>query len=117
MKKYIDKEIVEWSMQTFPDLTIDKQRDKLNEELKEFSEAKTSEEHLIEAADVYIVCAILANRFDDEISKCLRVTFLSNIVSCYGEKFFEFVENKMKKNKARIWAKQEDGTYHHKEEE
>lgn len=115
MKKDIDTEIVEWSIKTFPDLTVDKQREKLNEELKEFKECQTEEEALKEGADIYIVCRILADRFDDEIGRYFTETILGEATETRGKEIKEAVEAKMKKNKARVWEKQKDGTYHHKE--
>ena len=115
MKKDIDTEIVEWSIQAFPDLTVDKQREKLNEKLREFKECQTETEALNEAADIYIVCRILADRFDCEIGKYFTETFLNDLTETCVKELKEAVEAKMKKNKTRVWEKQKDGTYHHKE--
>ena len=115
MTKDIDKEIVEWSIQTFPDLTVDKQRQKLNEELKEFKECQTEEEALKEGADIYIVCRILADRFDDEIGKYFTETILNEATETRGKEIKEAIEAKMEKNKARNWQKTKDGVYHHTE--
>ena len=113
MKKDIDTEIVEWSIQTFPDLTIEKQRQKLSEELREWKQAEDKEEKIKELADVYIVSRILADRFDCEIGKFLAEKMLDEAYILNVSGFSDAVEAKMKKNKARVWEKVSDGTYHH----
>lgn len=110
-----DKEIVAWSILAFPDLTADKQREKLNEELKEFKECQSDSEALTEAADIYIVCRILADRFDDEIGKYFTENILNDVLKVRAEEFIEALKKKMEKNKSRVWAKTENGTYHHTE--
>jgi hypothetical protein len=115
MKKDIDTEIVEWSIQAFPDLTMEKQLVKLEEELTEIFECfyKDDIEGMNkEFADVYIVSRILKNRFNSHLGG-----YFCGMVEarCYDSVIRE-VKKKMKKNKARVWEKQKDGTYHHKEE-
>jgi hypothetical protein len=117
MKKDIDTEIVEWSIQTFPDLTVEKQRQKLSEELREWKQAEDKEEKIKELADVYIVSRILADRFDCEIGKFLAEKMLDEACILNASGFSDAVEAKMKKNKARKWEKIADGTYHHKDEQ
>lgn len=115
MKKDIDKEIVEWSIKTFPDLTMEKQLVKLSHEIEELCEATRADdkEHVLEElADVYIVSRILADRFNNAIGRY----FIGLLTEYPTPKAMKVVEAKMEKNKARIWAKQADGTYHHKEE-
>lgn len=113
----IDEEIVEWSMQAFPDLTVEKQRQKLSEELREWKQAKDREEKIKELADVYIVSRILANRFDCEIGKFFTKKIQDEAYILDANNFSDAVEAKMEKNKARKWEKIADGTYHHKDEQ
>ena len=89
----------------------------LNEELKEFKECQSDEEAFNEAVDIYIVSRILADRFDDEIGKYFTESILNDMTKFRDKEFTEAVEAKMKKNKARVWEKVSDGTYHHKEAE
>jgi phosphoribosyl-ATP pyrophosphohydrolase len=116
MKKDIDTEIVEWSMQAFPDLTMEKQLVKLSHEIDEVCQAKREgkdEDVIYELADVYIVSRILADRFDNAIGK----HFIGLLTDHPTQKAIEAVKAKMKKNKARKWEKIADGTYHHKDEQ
>lgn len=115
MKKDIDTEIVEWSMQAFPDLTIEKQLVKLEEELGELLDCIVSEDEekaLNEFADVYIVSRILKTRFNSHLGGYFCGLIINKDIDIIKNQ----VKKKMKKNKARIWEKQKDGTYHHKEE-
>ena len=114
MKKDIDKEIVEWSIQTFPDLTVEKQLVKLSHEIDEVFQAKregNDDDVIYELADVYIVSRILADRFDNSIGRY----FIGLLTENPTQRAMEAVEAKMKKNKARVWEKVSDGTYHHVE--
>lgn len=115
MKKDIDKEIVEWSIQTFPDLTLEKQLVKLSHEIDEVFQAKREgkyDEVIYELADVYIVSRILADRFDNSIGRY----FIGLLTENPTQRAMEAVEAKMKKNKKRKWIKLDDGTYQHKDE-
>lgn len=114
MKKDIDKEIVEWSIQTFPDLTMEKQLVKLSHEIDEVFQTKregNDDDVIYELADVYIVSRILADRFDNSIGRY----FIGLLTENPTQRAMEAVEAKMKKNKARVWEKVADGTYHHVE--
>ena len=113
MTKDIDTEIVEWSMQAFPDLTMEKQLVKLSHEFRELIEAiisKNENNILEEFADVYIVSCILKKRFNDSVGGY----FLGILkdVNVYDIK--KAVKEKMEKNRKRRWTKLNDGTYQHK---
>ena len=115
MKKDIDAEIVEWSIQTFPDLTMEKQLVKLSHEIDEVVQAKREGEYddvLYELADVYIVSRILADRFNNSIGRY----FIGLLTECPTQKAMEAVKEKIEKNKKRKWIKLDDGTYQHKKE-
>ena len=114
MKKDIDTEIVEWSIQTFPDLTMEKQLVKLSHEIDELCQAKREgkdDDVIYELADVYIVSRILADRFDNSIGRY----FIGLLTECPTQKAMEAVKEKMEKNKKRKWIKLDDGTYQHVE--
>ena len=116
MKKDIDTEIVEWSMQAFPDLTLEQQLVKLSHEIDEVFQAKregNDDDVIYELADVYIVSRILADRFDNSIGRY----FIGLLTECPTPKAMEAVKEKMKKNKKRKWIKLDDGTYQHKDKE
>lgn len=113
MKKDIDTEIVEWSMQAFPDLTMEKQLVKLSHEIDEVCQAKREgkdDDVIYELADVYIVSRILADRFDNAIGR-----YFIGLLKKPSQKAMEAVKEKMEKNKKRKWTKLDDGTYQHKE--
>ena len=114
MTNKLDDEIVEWSMQVFPDLTMEKQLVKLEEELTEIFECfyKDDIEGMNkEFADVYIVSRILKNRFNSHLGGYFCGMVEAN---CYDSVIRE-VKKKMKINKARKWDKV-DGVYKHKED-
>lgn len=107
----LENEIIEWHTKTFPDATIEGQLIKLEEEMNEFSNSETKEEKLKEAADIYIVLCGL-KRWDCQIEKFLTRFCFAPSISLYNA-----VVEKMNKNKARIWAKTTEGTYHHTNKE
>ena len=116
MKKDIDKEIVEWSIKSFPDLTMEKQLVKLSHEIDELCQAKREgkdDDVIYELADVYIVSRILADRFDNSIGRY----FIGLLTEFPTPKAMEAVKEKMEKNKKRKWIKLDDGTYQHKDKE
>ena len=107
----LEKEIIEWHTKTFPDATMEGQLIKLEEEMNELANSANSEEGLKEAADVYIVLCGL-KRWD---------SYIGNFVMYYGfsyeDDLYEAIVEKMNKNKARVWAKTAEGTYHHTNKE
>lgn len=109
----LDEDIVEWSVNTFPDLTIEQQLMKLESEFDEFETAEGYEKSLEELADVYIVCMILDLRFNSRIGKFMRDTIK---VSCTDDILTEAVKNKMDINFKRKWHKNEKGEYRHDED-
>lgn len=107
----LKKEIIEWHTKTFPDATMEGQLIKLEEELNELVNAKNKKEKLKEAADVYIVLCGL-KRWNSYIGKfMIQEWFLG------ADDLYNAVVEKMNKNKARVWAKTTEGTYHHTNEE
>lgn len=111
--KWTDEKIVEWHKKTFPDCTYESQLAKLDEELKEVSEAqkKGNYEHSFdELADVYIVATVLKERFNSAIAKY----FLAWEDGWQTPSLFERVDRKMDLNSKRVWHKV-NGVYRHKE--
>lgn len=107
----LEKEIIEWHTKTFPDATMEGQLIKLEEEINELANSVNSEEKLKEAADVYIVLCGL-KRWDSYIRKFIIQHWFSGRDDLYNA-----VVEKMNKNKARVWAKTTEGTYHHTNKE
>ena len=111
----VDEDIVEWHKKTFPDVTMDSQLKKLDEEIGELCEAIKAgvKNHAVkEVADVYIVSRVLADRFNSWIGNY----FLGLLDEYPVPRMMSEVEKKMEINKNRIWHKV-DGVYRHKEEE
>lgn len=110
------KEVKEWHKKTFPTATLAGQLLKLEEEMNELLRAKTREEHKRELADILIVCAGL-NRWDSKIGNYM---VNSHLESMQLETLFELilaVNDKMKKNRKRVWKKSGDGRFHHTNKE
>lgn len=107
----LEKEIIEWHTKTFPDATMEGQLIKLEEEMNEFLNSETKEEKLKEAADIYIVLCGL-KRWNSLIGNFVKDFWFLPTISLYNA-----VVEKMNKNKARIWAKTTEGTYHHTNKE
>lgn len=112
--KWTDKKIIAWHKKTFPDCTYESQLLKLDEELKEVSEAqkKGNYEHSFdELADVYIVATVLKERFNSTIG----VYFIGFLEGDPVPFLFEHVDRKMDTNQKRTWCKV-NGVYRHKED-
>lgn len=116
MKETIET-IIKWHRDTFLDATLDGQVKKWNEELKEFRETQYTDVH--EFADMFIVACGIA-RFDIN----LGLYYFSEIYDWLGsdipfdvQELIEAVNNKMEKNRKRVWAKTAEGTYHHTNKE
>lgn len=110
MKESI-KSIMEWHEQTFPDATIVGQIHKFNEELKEYKESGK----ISELVDMFVVACGTA-RFNYIIAmKYFSIVF---VLLCATEiksgDFYLMVDDKMAKNRRRVWNKTGEGVYHHK---
>lgn len=107
----LEREIIDWHAKTFPDATMEGQLIKLEEEMNELANSANSEEGLKEAADVYIVLCGL-KRWNCQIEKFVTRFWFVPVSTLY-----KAVVEKMNKNKARVWAKTAEGTYHHTNDE
>lgn len=108
--------IAKWHEETFPDATLEGQLEKYEEENEEF--AGSDFKDLSELADMFIVaCGIV--RFD----MCQAMNALNNVFFWRDIKGFDTlklcmaVEQKMEKNRKRVWAKTQKGVYHHTNKE
>lgn len=113
MKESI-KSIIEWHEKTFPDATLEGQIKKFNEEYNEYHVASPD---MRELADMYIVVCGIA-RFDGVIaleffSVVFQILHSWNTVGAVYV-FKEIIDEKMEKNRKRIWKKTGEGVYHHK---
>lgn len=111
MKETIDT-IIKWHEETFPDATLDGQRAKWNEEIEEYKKDRTMQE----LADMFIVACGIA-RFDSVVAlEYFSVVFYAlnewKVVGCCGV-LQVIIDNKMEKNRKRVWNKTGNGTYHH----
>lgn len=109
------KTIMDWHQQTFKDTKLESQMSKYEDEEAEFRGATPeSKEELMELADLTIVaCGIM--RFDGLIG----FTFLKDVfdklsLTKYSPAvLWDAVEQKMLKNRNRVWQKH-GGKYQHK---
>lgn len=110
----LDEDIVSWHKKTFPDITMGELLLKLEEELRELSDAKWKDGFNLmeESADVYIVSCALYYRFNSKTG----LHFLSLLDGLPHEVKTKIVSDKLSKNKKRKWHKV-DGVYRHKEGE
>lgn len=100
--------IMMWHRDTFPEATLDGQKKKFDEELGEFLNAKTVEEHYKELSDMFIVACGVA-RFS------VRATSMFAIVEMNikdDELFQAALDKKMELNRQRKWDKG-NGEYKH----
>lgn len=112
MKETIDT-IIRWHSETFKDATLDGQIEKWNEESKEFRETQYTDAH--ELADMFIVACGIA-RFDINMGLyCFAeiYDFLGSDIPFDIKELIKAVNEKMQKNRKRIWNKTGNGTYHH----
>lgn len=105
--------ISKWHEETFPDETLDGQVSKYREEFKEWADSNCMD--VFELADMFIVaCGI--SRFDiyrgmfylADVYDWLRAD-----IPFDTDEFIDAVNEKMKKNRERVWAKTGEGQYHH----
>ena len=112
MKKYAENihSITVWSRETFPALTSDMQTKKLKEELEEVARSENTDRWLSEMADVFIVSAILWERFYNPLGR-LGLDWIE--MKPEAPKIREAVDKKMEINRARKWHINANGVYHH----
>lgn len=107
---YSIKEIILWHEQSFPDTTIEEQRNKFKEELKEW-EASLD---MLELADMVVVACGMARypTFDSAIAfhKISDICMLYHIMS---SEVMRAVDIKMAINKNRKWKKSYGVGYKH----
>ena len=112
MKESI-KSIIEWSEQTFPDVTLVGQIGKFEDELHEYFNAANHQDRIKELADIFIVALSICRLELDEGLYYLHQAWkiyegspysLGNV--CYN------IQEKMKTNRSRKWEKK-DGQYQH----
>ena len=108
------KTIMEWHEQTFPDETLGGQLLKFAEESKEFEEAQ----NLHELADMFIVACGVARFSQMDAVDCfyrIRKSLKKwRTLERYGINVFQMVlDEKMAKNRRRVWKKTSEGCYHH----
>lgn len=106
--------IIEWHTKTFPDATLEGQINKFKEEYDEYkSEFQTKQE----LADMFIAACGIA-RFDSVIA----LEFFAVVYQILHEwsiigaiyVFKGLIDDKMEKNRRRVWEKTKNGLYHHK---
>lgn len=104
--------IIEWHTATFPEATLDGQKTKFEEEVAEYN----AEPSLMELADMFIVACGIA-RFDSVAALPYFVIVFRalNDWKTVGCHFLlrEVIDDKMRKNRKRVWRKTAAGTYHH----
>lgn len=104
--------IAKWHEETFKDANLDGQKAKFEEELAEYNEAVNMQE----LADMFIVaCGI--SRFDSVVAlEYFAVVFKAlaswKVVGACAV-LQTVIDEKMAKNRKRIWNKTGNGTYHH----
>lgn len=109
----IIEDVKEWHEKTFPDAKFSEQLIKLEEEMKEMTEAVTTWEKEKEFADVMIVCAGL-KRWNCHIADYFIRQARSYCGGCALSLINKKIIEKMEKNRKRVWERMQDGTFHHK---
>lgn len=101
-----DEFLKQWFNDCIPDQSRDEQVTKINEELVEFSLAKSLKRQREEAIDVYIAMRVLELIFDSIGSPSQTI-----------KRLFDLSDNEIKRkirvNYARTWVKDERGVYRH----
>lgn len=109
---WTDEAIVEWHKKTFPDLDVNSQVKKTNEEIREYIMAVVNDEGKErireEIADVYISCLALKYRFGIDLMGCFLMDNINR------ERFGKDIDRKMYVNAKRKWCKI-NGVYRHKD--
>ena len=105
--------IAQWHEQTFPDATLEGQKEKFQEEFKEFVDSDYKD--ISELADMFIVACGIA-RFDIHSA----LFYFADIYDWYNADIDldpgtlqKTVDEKMAKNRQRTWKKTGEGTFHH----
>lgn len=99
--------IVEWHTKTFPDATLEGQREKFKEEFQEYLDAIGTDSEQKELADMFIVAC--------GISRFISSEDLFSLIECMvddAKEFQKIVTEKMKLNRKRKWDKG-NGEYKH----
>lgn len=99
--------IVEWHTKTFPDATLEGQREKFKEEFQEYLDAIGTDGEQKELADMFIVAC--------GISRFTSSEDLFSLIECRvddAKEFQKIVTEKMKLNRKRKWDKG-NGEYKH----
>lgn len=115
MKENI-KTIIEWQEQAFPDATFNGQRDKFEDEIEEFINAKIKLEKLMELADCFIVACGIA-RFDSVVAMIYfaKIDSIRAMHEISPASLATAIDDKMTINRQRHWG-YKDGQYQHIEE-
>lgn len=110
VRQLIDVE--QWNKRTFRDATLGGQLEKLEEELKEFQEAKGKEEATKELADVFIVLGGLI-RWNSRVGIFFENVYFDTLKTKSLEALSEAIDAKMEINRKRKWHKTGNGKFHH----
>lgn len=112
--------IAQWHKDTFPDATLDGQRLKWMEEKREWKESlRPATEDFVcgdvkELADMFIVACGLTRFSDTEAMFCFGCVERELCASLFLESDLEnAIDEKMERNRSRVWKKQTNGSYHH----
>lgn len=110
--------IAKWHEETFPDADLDGQIEKFNEEYDEFYNTNSVSEMIDELADLFIVsCGIARFSTADAMFYFHETDHVLGTHRIPYEDLQEAIDKKMEKNRKRVWAKQENGSYHHTNKE
>lgn len=113
MKETI-KSIIEWHEQTFPDVTLEGQLQKYQDELQELAESNYKD--ITELADMFIVaCGICRFSLARGMAAFWKVVDLTARMLLINEQFEAAVNKKMQINRNRKWSKGK-GNYQHVKE-
>lgn len=109
-RKWTDEKIEEWFLESFPNVSLNAQLLKLEEECKEMLSSSSLTEAEEELADIYIVLLGL-NALDSYVGLFFSIIF--NQADPLKDKLFEKVDEKMDKNSKRTWKQTSEGLYKH----
>lgn len=104
----LEKIVQDWQREAFPEMNKPVHwMLKWEEEFNEFTECKSEEESLEEAADVIIVSYGLM-MYDNKLGTFLFVNFVKRITESFGERYMPLlgkaIKKKMLKNIKRKWS-------------
>ncbi len=108
--------IAKWHEETFPDTDFNGQMEKWREERDEWlnSRANHATGDIYELGDMFIVACGLTRFNSTEAMFCFGRIERELDKSNFATRDLELaVDEKMKRNRARAWKKQDNGTYHH----